>query len=177
MTYESIYLEDETNQKTAFRDYYKLQGLTDDQISRKIERYEDADMLEDEATDAVEYLKKYQSERLEEAKAQQEILKVAEQLERYRARNFNYRNFTATNVELPSGYYLNIYDLDDNTKGLNSDVQGRGWYIKVTPDINPKNHYFLMGSNGLKCKSTIEADVNFKCEPWNESTKAGSQPW
>ena len=69
MAYESIDLEDETNQKTAVRDYYKLQGLTDDQISRKIERYEDADMLEDEATDAVEYLKKYQTARLEEAKA------------------------------------------------------------------------------------------------------------
>ena len=77
LTYESIDLEDETNQKTAVRDYYKLQGLTDDQISRKIERYEDADMLEDEATDAVEYLKKYQSERLEEAKAQQEAQKQA----------------------------------------------------------------------------------------------------
>src|SRR5690606_41918639 len=102
-----------------------------------------------------------------EAKAQQEILKVAEQLERYRARNFNYRNFTATNVQLPAGYSLNIYDLDSTTKELTDGVQGRGWYIKVTPDINPKNHYFLMGSNGLKCKSTIEADVNFKCEPWN----------
>lgn len=77
LTYESIDLEDETNQKTAVRDYYKLQGLTDDQISRKIERYEDADMLEDEAADAVEYLKKYQSERLEEAKAQQEAQKQA----------------------------------------------------------------------------------------------------
>ena len=77
LTYESIDLEDETNQKTAVRDYYKLQGLTDDQISRKIERYEDADMLEDEATDAIEYLKKYQSERLEEAKAQQEAQKQA----------------------------------------------------------------------------------------------------
>lgn len=77
LTYESIDLEDETNQKTAVRDYYKLQGLTDDQISRKIERYEDADMLEDEATDAVEYLKKYQSARLEEAKAQQEAQKQA----------------------------------------------------------------------------------------------------
>ena len=43
--------------------------MTDDQISRKIERYEDADMLEDEATDAVEYLKNYQKERLEETKA------------------------------------------------------------------------------------------------------------
>ena len=112
-----------------------------------------------------------------EAKAQQEILKVAEQLERHRARNFNYRNFSATNVQLPRDYSLNVYDLDDNTKGLGSDVQGRGWYIKVTPDSHPKNHYFLMGSNGLKCKSIIEADVNFKCEPWNESTKAGSQPW
>ena len=77
LTYESIDLEDETNQKTAVRDYYKLQGLTDDQISRKIERYEDADMLEDEATDAVEYLKKYQSARLEEAKAQQEAQRQA----------------------------------------------------------------------------------------------------
>ena len=77
LTYESIDLEDETNQKTAVRDYYKLQGLTDDQISRKIERYEDADMLEDEATDAVEYLKKYQSDRLEEAKAQQEAQRQA----------------------------------------------------------------------------------------------------
>ena len=77
LTYESIDLEDETNQKTAVRDYYKLQGLTDDQISRKIERYEDADMLEDEATDAVEYLKNYQKERLEETKAQQEAQKQA----------------------------------------------------------------------------------------------------
>ena len=77
LAYESIDLEDETNQKTAVRDYYKLQGLTDDQISRKIERYEDADMLEDEATDAVEYLKKYQSARLEEAKAQQEAQRQA----------------------------------------------------------------------------------------------------
>ena len=34
-------------------------------------------MLEDEATDAVEYLKRYQSERLEEAKAQQEAQKQA----------------------------------------------------------------------------------------------------
>jgi len=98
-------------------------------------------------------------------------------LERYRARNFNYRNFTATNVQLPAGYSLNIYDLDSTTKELTDGVQGRGWYIKVKPDTNPKNHYFLMSSNGLKCKAIAESDIDFKCEPWNESTKAGSQPW
>lgn len=105
-----------------------------------------------------------------EIKVQQEILKVAEQLERHRARNFNYRNFTPTNVQVPDGYILNVYDLDDTTKGLGSDVQGRGWYIKVNRDSNAKNHYFLMGSNGLKCKSTVEDDVKFTCS-------SGSTPW
>ena len=78
LSYDSINLEDESNQKAAVRDYYKLQGMTDDQISRKIERYEDADMLEDEATDAVEYLKNYQAARIEEAKAQQEAQRQAD---------------------------------------------------------------------------------------------------
>lgn len=91
-------------------------------------------------------------------------------MERHRARNFNYRNFTATNVQVPDGYTLNVYDLDDTTKGLGADVQGRGWYIKVNRDANDKNHYFLMGSNGLKCKSTVEDDVKFTC-------RSGSMPW
>ncbi len=112
-----------------------------------------------------------------ESKVQQEILKLSEQLERYRARNFNYRNFSGAATELPTGYTLNIYDIDDTSKSLTGGVQGRGWYIKVIPPNDPKNYYFLMGSNGLKCKSLIASDVDFKCEPWNESTKSGSQPW
>ena len=112
-----------------------------------------------------------------ETKVQQEILKLSEQLERYRARNFNYRNFSETATELPTGYTLNIYDIDDTSKSLIGGVQGRGWYIKVTPPSEPKNYYFLMGSNGLKCKSLSASDIDFKCEPWNESTKSGSQSW
>ena len=112
-----------------------------------------------------------------ENKVQQEILKLSEQLERYRARNFNYRNFSGTATELPTGYTLNIYDIDDTSKSLTGDVQGRGWYIKVTPPNSPKNYYCLMGSNGVKCKSLSASDIDFKCEPWNESTKSGSQSW
>lgn len=112
-----------------------------------------------------------------ETKVQQEILKVSEQLENYRARNFNYRNFTATSVEMPDGYILNIYDMDDTSKSLTAGVQGRGWYIKVIPPVDPKNYYFLMGSNGLKCKSHLASDVNFECIPWDESTQSGSQLW
>lgn len=112
-----------------------------------------------------------------ETKVQQEILKLSEQLERYRARNFNYRNFSGTSTELPTGYTLNIYDIDDTSKSLTGGVQGRGWYIKVIPPLGPKNYYFLMGSNGLKCKSLSASDIDFKCEPWDESKKSGSQSW
>lgn len=119
-----------------------------------------------------------------EKKVQQEILKLAEQLERYKTRNFNYRNFSETATELPEGYILKILDLEDSSKNLTDDVQGIGWYISVSPptdannrNYNPKNNYFLMSSNGLQCKSRLASDVNFKCEPWNDGKKTGSQPW
>jgi type IV pilus assembly protein PilE len=79
---------------------------------------------------------------------------------------------------------LKILDLEDSSKNLTDDVQGIGWYISVSPptdannrNYNPKNNYFLMSSNGLQCKSRLASDVNFKCEPWNDGTKTGSQPW
>jgi hypothetical protein len=73
MSYDNIDLEDESNQKAAVREFYKLQGMNDEQISRKIERYEDADMLEDEAADAVNYLKAYEQQQQEYMAQQQEV--------------------------------------------------------------------------------------------------------
>ena len=70
-------MEDETNQKAVVRDYMKLQGYNDEQINRKIERYEDADMLEDEAADAVVYLKRVREQQLQQAQAEQEQLRLA----------------------------------------------------------------------------------------------------
>lgn len=72
MSYDNIDIEDESNQKQVVRDYYKLQGMSDEQINRKIERYEDADMLEDEATDAVNYLKAYEEQQAQYMAQQQE---------------------------------------------------------------------------------------------------------
>ena len=119
-----------------------------------------------------------------EKKVQEQILSLSERLERYKARNFNYRNFSETATALPDGYTLKILDLDENSTILTADVQGRGWYITVAPptDVNnrnydAKNNFFLMSSNGLQCKSRLVSDVNFKCEPWNDAAKTGSQPW
>ena len=79
MYYDNIDIEDESNQKAVVRDYYKLQGMNDEQINRKIERYEDADMLEDEATDAVNYLKAYETQQAQYMAQQQEAQRQAQE--------------------------------------------------------------------------------------------------
>ena len=79
MYYNDIDIEDESNQKAVVRDYYKLQGMNDEQINRKIERYEDADMLEDEATDAVNYLKAYEAQQAQYMAQQQEAQRQAQE--------------------------------------------------------------------------------------------------
>lgn len=77
--YEQLDMEDESNQRLVVRDYMKLQGYDDQAINRKIERYEDADMLEDEAADAVVYLKRIQEQQLAQMQQQQEQLRAQQE--------------------------------------------------------------------------------------------------
>ena len=77
--YDNMDMEDESNQKMAVRGYFKLSGYSDEQIDKKIERYEDADMLEDEATDAIERLKEHQQLQLQQQQEEQEALRVQQQ--------------------------------------------------------------------------------------------------
>lgn len=72
ISYDDLDVETETDQKLAVRDYLKLQGYTEEQISKKIQRYEDADVLEDEASDAIERLKEIKQLELEETQRQQQ---------------------------------------------------------------------------------------------------------
>lgn len=74
VSYDNMDMEDESNQKAAIRDYLKYQGYTDDQISRKIERYEDGDLLEEEAEDAVTRLKQINEMQIAEQQKQQQLL-------------------------------------------------------------------------------------------------------
>lgn len=52
----SLDMSIEENQKKVLREFLKEKGFTDDQIRRKISKYEDADILADEAADAVDSL-------------------------------------------------------------------------------------------------------------------------
>lgn len=74
VSYDNMDMEDESNQKAVIRDYLKYQGYTDDQIGRKIERYEDGDLLEEEAEDAVTRLKHINEMQIAEQQKQQQLL-------------------------------------------------------------------------------------------------------
>lgn len=78
-SYDNLDIEDEANQKAVVRDYLKTSGYTDEQINKKIERYEDADMLYDEATDAHERLKEIKQREIEEQQIQQEEYRLAQE--------------------------------------------------------------------------------------------------
>lgn len=79
ISYDSLDMEDESNQKAVVREYMKLQGFNDEQINRKIERYEDADVLEEEAEDSLERLKQIKEIQLQQAQAEQEQARQAQE--------------------------------------------------------------------------------------------------
>ena len=72
LTLDDIDLEDENNQKAVVREFMQRAGYTQEQINKKISRYEDNDVLYDEAEDALGRLKDIRQQEVEQARLQQE---------------------------------------------------------------------------------------------------------
>ena len=72
LSLDNIDMEDETNQKAVIRELLKHSNYSDEQINKKIARYEDNDMLYEESEDALDRLKQIRTQELEEATRQQE---------------------------------------------------------------------------------------------------------
>lgn len=119
------------------------------------------------------------------SQAMQEIQKIAEQLERHKGRNFNYRgyeasylyknkdavlnsNFTvatqALNLPLNGAtvkYTLNIVDGASPYPLLtSSDSIGQTWAI-IAKSKSDDNFSFLMTSDGLKCKNKASVNLSY----------------
>lgn len=69
---EDIDLDDESNQKAVVKMLLKEKGFSAKQIEKKISKYEDAGLLEDEAEDAIEDLKEIREQRKEQLLKEQE---------------------------------------------------------------------------------------------------------
>lgn len=92
------------------------------------------------------------------------ILKLAEQLEQHKSRNFTYRGFTTTSITLPRGGYT-IQITDDTTTGnllTNSASNGQTWVIKATT-TDSRNFNFIAKNSGLRCQSLTATAVDNDC--------------
>lgn len=114
----------------------------------------------------------YQSytRKVKAAEVQQEILKLVEQLERYKSRNFSYRGFdpkylydsntALSEIKFPSAtktdYVITLADVSTTTPTtLLSTATGKGkrWAIKAIPTAI-KYDAFLISNHGIRCKKT-----------------------
>lgn len=84
---ENIDIEDEINQKIIVRELLKEKGYSTKQIDKKVAKYEDAGILEDEATDALEALKDIKAKQKEELLTKQQ--KAAEEAKKQQQEFFN----------------------------------------------------------------------------------------
>lgn len=110
--------------------------------------------------------------------AQQEVYKLAEQLERYKTRNFTYKSFNADylyssldgnnaeivfdtstqtlNLSFNQGqvkYVIKIID-EDTLKPLNNDeAKGVNWRIEAR-STDPRNKSLLLSNDGTTCQKT-----------------------
>lgn len=72
---DNVDIENENEQKIVLRELLARKGYSDKQIAKKIERFEDAGVLEDEARDAVEELQEIVAKEKEKLLEQQRIKK------------------------------------------------------------------------------------------------------
>lgn len=132
-----------------------------------------------------------QIRRADTAAVQQEMQKLAEQLERYKSRNFSYHGFdpkylygqTAdmSSIDFPSSsnkkFTLNLVDISVLTQTtLLSTASGLGqkWAIKATPTNTTNYSTLLITSEGVRCKNKTSSMVNnTSCN----TTANGSEPW
>lgn len=69
---EEIDLEDESNQKLVLKEFLKEKGFNTKQIDKKLSKYEEAGILEDESQDAAEALKEIREKKKQQLLEEQE---------------------------------------------------------------------------------------------------------
>lgn len=85
---EDFEIEDnEVNQKLILKEFLKEKGFNNKQIDKKLTKYEDAGLLEDEATDALEALRDIREQKKQQLLEQQE--KSANELKKRQQEYFN----------------------------------------------------------------------------------------
>ena len=99
--------------------------------------------------------------------AEAKLLEIAQNLERYKSRNFSFRGYTPTTETSgnPTQYNITVVgvaSLDNDGKEVVGDLatEGSGWVMKAIP-TNAKNYTYLITSNGLRCRNKLASNVTY----------------
>lgn len=101
------------------------------------------------------------------AKAKQEVIRLAIELEKYKSNNFSYAGFKTTSSVVPTGatsgkvkYNITVVDTY-NGESLTSSTKGSQWAIKAVGTIKD-SPVFLMNSDGVQCQNIAANRVTYK---------------
>ena len=114
------------------------------------------------------------------AAVEQEIQKLAEQLERYKSRNFSYHGFDpkylygkSTEISSfdfplnkPKKYVIYLYDTSARSPSVAktllsiSDGLGQRWAI-IAYSVNDQNYHYFIDSSGVRCKNKTRANMTY----------------
>lgn len=173
---DDIDMEDENNQKLVVKELLKEKGFSTKQIEKKLTKYEDAGLLEDEAEDAIEDLKEIRQQKKEQLLAEQKK-QYQQQLERQQQ---FYEGVVSEIKSLKNIRGINIPEKDKRTLIdyiLKPDSDGRTKYQKDYAKGGIKNliesAYFTMNADKLIESAKREGNNN-AIERFKRSLKTGA---
>lgn len=175
--YKNIDITDEHNQKRILKEYLQYTGVNDNQINRKISKYEDAGLLEDEAEEALEYLQEVKAEEQKQLLVQQQ-----KQAESYKAEQQKFYTNVVTEIEsLKDIRGINIPKEDKRVlQDYLFKVEGDGKtkyqkdYSKSVKNLIESAYFTMKGDTLIKsAQKTGETSAVKKLKNTLNSTKVG----
>lgn len=161
--YNNLDLEDTFTQKKVVSEFLSAQGLSKEAIAKRVNRYEDAGMLEDEAKDAVDYLKEFKEKEKAEVLKQQEQFRIQEEQKQEKF----YKDVTTSIDSLSSIAGMNIPASDKAMLKdylFKTDANGQSQYEKDFSQNLVKNllesAYFTMKGDALVKSANKKGETN-----------------
>lgn len=173
---DDIDMEDESNQKLVVKQFLKEKGISAKQIEKKISKYEEAGLLEDEAQDALESLKE-----IKEDKKEQLLLEQKKQYEQIVANQQKFYNSVVSEIKgLKNIRGITVPEKDKKVLIdyiLKPDTDGKTKYQKDYAKGGVKNliesAYFTMNADKL-LEAAKKAGSNSAIDKFKNSLKTTS---
>lgn len=173
---DDIDIEDETNQKLVVKELLKEKGFSAKQIEKKLTKYEDAGLLEDEAEDAIEDLKEIRQQKKEQLLTEQK-----RQYDAYMQRQQQFYESVVGEIKnLKNIRGINVPEKDKRVLIdyiLKPDAEGKTKYQRDYAKGGVKNliesAYFTMNADKLLDAAKREGNNN-AIERFKRSLKTGA---